>query len=242
MFKTSAHTIVLSYSGIYNWLYTVGFNSVNEIYNLIIQLELLAVISIPLAKVDSLLNEELLLGLKSYTCITTNISAIPMANGYYHSFGRRLNCHNGILIGFASILWFHHLHYHAIPIARQHAIVNILASLTFFGGLKLNTQSLYLTDTNTHLIKCFVYWTYACLNIVWGIFKYGKVNVSVDIMHSGFVAGCLVGHNNMLVNLVGHNNMLVALIFDTMHMCVGNMLVGLHIQMCVGNMLVGLHI
>ena len=50
MFKTSAHTIVLSYSGIYNWLYTVGFNSVNEIYNLIIQLELLAVISIPLAK------------------------------------------------------------------------------------------------------------------------------------------------------------------------------------------------
>ena len=161
MFKTSAHTIVLSYSGIYNWLYTVGFNSVNEIYNLIIQLELLAVISIPLAKVDSLLNEELLLGLKSYRATTTIISAIPMANGYYHSFGRRLNCHNGILIGFASILWFHHLHYHAIPIARQHATPNILASLTFFGGLKLNTQSLYLTDIAHHHLACGILFVWA---------------------------------------------------------------------------------
>ena len=44
------YTIVLS-SGIYNWLYTVGFNSVFHLYNFGIICELLAVISIPLAKV-----------------------------------------------------------------------------------------------------------------------------------------------------------------------------------------------
>lgn len=45
------YTILLSYSGIYNWLYTVGFNSVFHVYNFVITRELLAVISISLAKV-----------------------------------------------------------------------------------------------------------------------------------------------------------------------------------------------
>ena len=66
--QTSDYTIVLSYSGIYNWLYTVGFNSINQIYNLTTSCELLAVFSIPLAKVDSLLNEELLQWLRLNKC------------------------------------------------------------------------------------------------------------------------------------------------------------------------------
>eukprot|EP00931_Biecheleriopsis_adriatica_P016233 TRINITY_DN12026_c0_g1_i4.p1 TRINITY_DN12026_c0_g1~~TRINITY_DN12026_c0_g1_i4.p1 ORF type:complete len:588 (+),score=-69.61 TRINITY_DN12026_c0_g1_i4:422-2185(+) len=160
-FKTSAHAVVLSYSGIYNWLYTVGFSSVNEIYNFVIQLELLAVISILLAKLHLQMNEELLLGLKNYTSITSLISAIPMANGYYHSSGARLNYHTGVLVGFTSILWFCHFHYHAIPVARQHATPNILASLTFLGGLKSDTQSLYLTDIAHHHLACGVLFVWA---------------------------------------------------------------------------------
>jgi photosystem I P700 chlorophyll a apoprotein A2 len=160
-FKTSAHAVVLSYSGIYNWLYTVGFSSVNEIYNFVIQLELLAVISILLAKLHLLLNEELLLGLKSYTSMMPHISAIPMANGYYHSSGARLNYHTGVLVGFTSILWFCHFHYHAIPVARQSATPNILASLTFLGGLKSDTQSLYLTDIAHHHLACGVLFVWA---------------------------------------------------------------------------------
>ena len=54
----SDYTIVLC-SGIYNWLYTVGFNSVFQLYNFVIICELLAVISIALGKVHLIYNEEL---------------------------------------------------------------------------------------------------------------------------------------------------------------------------------------
>jgi hypothetical protein len=46
----SDYTIVLS-SGIYNWLFISGFNSVFHLYNFVIICEFLAVISIPLGKV-----------------------------------------------------------------------------------------------------------------------------------------------------------------------------------------------
>jgi hypothetical protein len=53
------NTIVLS-SGIYNWLYTTGFHTSYHLYNLIVICELLAVISIPLALIHLIYNEELL--------------------------------------------------------------------------------------------------------------------------------------------------------------------------------------
>ena len=67
----SDYTIVLSYSGIYNWLYTLSFHSVLDVYNFVITCELLAVISIPLAKVHLIYLDELLqwLRLNNYGCI-----------------------------------------------------------------------------------------------------------------------------------------------------------------------------
>ena len=56
----SDYTIVLSYSGIYNWLYTLGFNSVFHLYNFVMICELLAVISIPLGKVHLIYLEDTL--------------------------------------------------------------------------------------------------------------------------------------------------------------------------------------
>ena len=88
--KTSVHTIVLSYSGIYNWLYTVGFNCVSQIYNFVIVLELLAVISIPLAKVDSLFNCSLLQWLTKNPGVSSIFHESLMPNGVVHSFGKRL--------------------------------------------------------------------------------------------------------------------------------------------------------
>ena len=38
----SSHRILLSYSGIYNWVYTVGFNTVFDLYNFVITYEFLA--------------------------------------------------------------------------------------------------------------------------------------------------------------------------------------------------------
>jgi hypothetical protein len=52
--------LILSYSGIYNWLYTLGFNSVFHLYNFVIICELLAVISIPLGKVHLIYLEDTL--------------------------------------------------------------------------------------------------------------------------------------------------------------------------------------
>ena len=51
----SDYTIVLS-SGIYNWLYTVGFDNVFELYKFVIICELLALISLPLGKQHLILN------------------------------------------------------------------------------------------------------------------------------------------------------------------------------------------
>lgn len=50
----SDYTILLSYSGIYNWLYTVGYNNIFQIYNTQIILQLLALLSILLTKVHSI--------------------------------------------------------------------------------------------------------------------------------------------------------------------------------------------
>ena len=49
-YSSSDYTTIVSYSGIYNWLYTVGFNSLLEIYNFVIMDELLAVVVILLAE------------------------------------------------------------------------------------------------------------------------------------------------------------------------------------------------
>jgi hypothetical protein len=56
----SSEAVVVSFSGIYNWLYAVGFTSNYEIYNFVIVLELLAVAALLLGKTHLIYNEELL--------------------------------------------------------------------------------------------------------------------------------------------------------------------------------------
>jgi hypothetical protein len=53
------NTVVVNVQ-IYNWLYTLGFNSVFHLYNFVIICELLAVISIPLGKVHLIYLEDTL--------------------------------------------------------------------------------------------------------------------------------------------------------------------------------------
>ena len=182
------YTIVLS-SGIYNWLYTVGFNSVFHLYNFVIICELLAVISIPLGKVHLIYNEELLhwvtLNKPSAKGILTSglhnlhkklaldIKVHPLLQvfvAYFDLGSLRLNFHTGTIIGFLSIAWCGHLVDYAIPISRGINVywLNTLRLpslkalfryfpfytnnfiLTFLGGLKSNTISLYLTDIAHH--------------------------------------------------------------------------------------------
>ena len=141
----SDYTIVLSYSGIYNWLYTLGFNSVFHLYNFVMICELLAVISIPLGKVhliyleDTLqwcvivgftLNLELLAAkdleiIHLHKKLALDIKVGPifiwpfkLFVAYFDLGNLRLNFHTGIIIGFLSIAWCGHLVHVAIPISR----------------------------------------------------------------------------------------------------------------------------
>ena len=209
----SDYTIVLSYSGIYNWLYTLGFNSVFHLYNFVMICELLAVISIPLGKVHLIYLEDTLqwswqshrivgftLNLELLAAKDTDIKVGPifiwpfkLFVAYFDLGNLRLNFHTGIIIGFLSIAWCGHLVHVAIPISRgmhlgglttqwsislypfytgnwvlysldivgagsrkyQHGCCDLqgrcdLPILTFLGGLKSNTISLYLTDIAHH--------------------------------------------------------------------------------------------
>ena len=191
-----------SYSGIYNWLYTLGFNSVFHLYNFVMICELLAVISIALGKVHLIYNEELcnwltfnkafpeLCSCSKELCshysklkcklhnnnLDINCNRIPQPlplssssfvkkTSAYFSNGRlRLNFHTGIIIGFLSIAWCGHL-----VVVDGNSVATSLyitcdknnhifrstygagqAILTFLGGLKSNTISLYLTDIAHH--------------------------------------------------------------------------------------------
>ncbi len=132
-------------SGIYNWLFISGFNSVFHLYNFVIICEFLAVISIPLGKVHLIYNSELLHWLyrmlalhKPYISISVrifkklaldiNVHPLQRFVAYFDLGNLRLNFHTGIIIGFLSIAWCGHLVDVAIPISRF--------TLTFLGGLK----------------------------------------------------------------------------------------------------------
>ena len=109
--------LVLS-SGIYNLLYTVGFDNVKELYKFVIICELLGLISIPLGKLHLIYNEELLhwLALKkaaspvtffmhSYKKLALDIKAIAHLDLVISD--RFLT--SEIILGFLSILWAGHL-------------------------------------------------------------------------------------------------------------------------------------
>ena len=172
----SVNTIVLSYSGIYNWLYTLGFNSVFQLYNFVIICELLAVISIPLGKVHLIYLEDTLqwcyivgftLNLELEIIKKLSPKSMPifiwpfkLFVAYFDLGNLRLNFHTGIIIGFLSIAWCGHLVHVAIPISSTTTNLYpfytgnwVLYSndiLTFFGGLKSNTISLSITDIAHH--------------------------------------------------------------------------------------------
>jgi photosystem I P700 chlorophyll a apoprotein A2 len=134
----------IAYNGIYNSVYTLGFNSVTHVYNFVITHELLAVISIPYAS----LAINYLKTLPHHLHPHLRMPRFQIEIIHLH---KKLNARNIKLtipnpqerlnllrlMGFLSIGWCGHL-------------VDLGSSLTFFGGLKSNTISLYLTDIAHH--------------------------------------------------------------------------------------------
>jgi photosystem I P700 chlorophyll a apoprotein A2 len=157
----SDYAVVLSYSGIYNWLYTVGFSSVNQIYNLVIACELLAVISILLSQVHLILNDELLQWLALNKSSLQKPSFISLMCVTISSYNIRLNFHTGVLVGFFSIAWCAHLLDVTRAVGREHFAICSPLYLTFMGGLKSDTASLYLTDIAHHHLALGVIFVWA---------------------------------------------------------------------------------
>ncbi len=130
----SDSTILVSYSGIYNWLYTLGFNSVFDLYKLCISCELLGVILLALGKLHLIYLDELLqwLRLNNLRCkLTYDIKDDPIFIPPLHLFvayfdlaNLGLNFHTGMIIGFVSIAWSAHLVHVAIPISRGMNLFN----------------------------------------------------------------------------------------------------------------------
>ena len=117
---------ILSYSGIYNWLYYTGFFSLVDLYNFVIMCELLGVISIPLAKGGyifpgsstqwaSLIRAASSFGGDNWEppgyleLVAIFIWPPKFFVAYEDSYCLRLNFHLGIIIGFLSASWGGHL-------------------------------------------------------------------------------------------------------------------------------------
>ena len=138
------YTIVLSSGGIYNWLLTLGFKTVFEVYNFLIISILLAGISIPLALLHLIFREELLHWLLLRSChkpyfgcplrvalhinhqdligVSVDGIFIPpfklLFKAYFDCFLVGLNFHTGILSGFLSGGWSAHLVHVAVVIEK----------------------------------------------------------------------------------------------------------------------------
>lgn len=172
--------VILSYSGIYNWLYYTGFFSLVDLYNFLIMCELLGVISIPLGK-----------GALSHAGSTTqwhslmpgaskNVSDFPTTSGhllinlgifiwpgkffvaYEDSYCLRLNFHLGIIIGALSACWGGHLVLFTASrggdlgriisafYTGDWVLYSIINQLTCLGGLKSNRISLGCREVAHH--------------------------------------------------------------------------------------------
>ena len=159
----------IAYSGIYNWLFTLGFISAAHLYNFVMTPELLAVISILLAYIHLIYLDSLLHNIYHFKfCITPNfyygVELRPHFISLYYksaytvyfpfklfiaSFDlgeERLNFHTGIIIGLMSIFWCTHLDYMSIPVSRDSQKAGYEKYITLFYDGK---WFLYFGDTSS---------------------------------------------------------------------------------------------
>ena len=140
--------IVLSYCGTYNTTYTLGFNTVTQIYSITLILDLVSVMSIILTKCHLSISisltpwppyqsNNLISSLRSSNIIPILIT-LYLASPPLHTPS---NTH--MLMSNTQLLWSTHLTNTILPKVMSNP-------LTFVGGLKSNTPSLMLSDISHH--------------------------------------------------------------------------------------------
>ena len=163
---TPTHTpinsrIVLSYCGAYNTTYTLGFNTLTQIYSITLILDLLPVITLILTPSHHTITSPLpdLHPTLPHYPLTITIITHHLASPPLHTPSNTL-----ILLSLTQLLWSTHLTNTITGVNTSHYIsyagVNTLATthrvcyhqraLTFVGGLKSNTPSITLSDISHH--------------------------------------------------------------------------------------------
>lgn len=130
-----------SYSGIYHWLYAVGFTSEAQIYYFVLGCELFALSFLLLGKFHLLKTSSLVNWIMNKrptynSLFRSNTSSLPIrfTTAYTDSTGLRLNFHIASLFGTFSCLWTGHLVHISIPASRGNTSFKLLADI-------LNNQS-----------------------------------------------------------------------------------------------------
>ena len=166
----SSHRILLSYSGIYNWVFTIGFNTVFDVYNFVITYEFLGVTFIRLGRIHLI-----------YSCqftpwVTLNkpvekeikgtLPSPRLAEEIIRILSKKLGLHIKVHPIFIwpckfFLAYFEYPFYTGDWVLYSTHINNddgrktlrgnsLHTSITWLGGLKSNTISLYLTDIGHH--------------------------------------------------------------------------------------------
>ena len=140
---TPTHTpinsrIVLSYCGAYNTTYTLGFNTLTQIYSITLILDLLPVITLILTPSHHTITSPLpdLHPTLPHYPLTITIITHHLASPPLHTPSNTL-----ILLSLTQLLWSTHL---------TNTITPSHYTLTFVGGLKSNTPSITLSDISHH--------------------------------------------------------------------------------------------
>jgi len=115
-----------SFSGVYNYLLGVGFETEAQIYYAVIAIESLAILCLVLGRVHMETSSKLLLWLignsptssRANTNPTIALEPFRFVTTFMDSSGFRLNFHLGVLIGLTSLLWAGHIIHVALPVSR----------------------------------------------------------------------------------------------------------------------------
>jgi photosystem I P700 chlorophyll a apoprotein A2 len=96
------YSVVLSYSGIYNWLYTVGFLTCEPLYYLVLLGQIASLVFLVLARLHYSVGESTLLWLWTAKSDDNRMLTSSVLVSSFDLSGIRLNFHTGVLIGFSS--------------------------------------------------------------------------------------------------------------------------------------------
>jgi photosystem I P700 chlorophyll a apoprotein A2 len=196
-----------SYCGVYNWLLSVGFTNEQQIYYLVIAMELLSLVFMLLGKLHISRSLNLTHWMSTYQAVSgfthrshsysvvDNLSKIPLRFycTYLESNGTRLNFHLASLFGAFSSIWAGHIVHVAIPASRGSSI-NIFSFSDLalsLGSGHWNTYSAY-PDALNHVFGSELGVGTALLTFLGGLNGTTEAIALSDIAHHHLALGVLI--------------------------------------------------